>query len=241
MRTIALPSMLDILSRNNAYQNRSVKLYELAKIYLPQEGEVLPQEPKMLVLGTYGAGEDFFSLKGELEAVLKGLRVGKVSYTAVKDNPSYHPGRCALVSVDGVELGYMGQVHPLVAKNYGIEAEVYCAEVSLTKLFGLQLPEATYTPLPKYPTVTRDLALLCDEAVTVAQAEEVITAAAGKLLRSVKLFDIYRGVGVPEGKKSMAFSLELRADDRTLTDADSEGVVSKVLAAAGEKLGAVLR
>ena len=241
MRTIALPSMLDILSRNNAYQNRAVKLYELAKIYLPQEGEVLPQEPKMLVLGTYGSGEDFFSLKGELEAVLKGLRVGKISYTAVKNNPSYHPGRCAMVSVDGVDLGYMGQVHPLVAKNYGIEAEVYCTEISLTKLSALQLPEATYTPLPKYPTVSRDLALLCDEAVTVAQAEDVISAAAGKLLRNVKLFDIYRGTGVPEGKKSMAFSLALRADDRTLTDADSEGVVSKVLAAAAEKLGAVLR
>ena len=241
MRTIALPSMLDILSRNNAYQNKSAKLYELAKIYLPTEGQVLPEEPKMLVLGTYGAGENFFTLKGELEAVFAGLRLKKASYTAVKDNPSYHPGRCALVSVDGLDVGYMGQVHPLVAKNYGIDAEVYCAEVSLTKLFNLQLPEATYTPLPKYPTVTRDLALVCDEEVTVAQAETVIEASAGKLLRSVQLFDIYRGVGIPDGKKSMAFSLELRADDRTLTDADSESVMSKVLAAAQEKLGASLR
>ena len=241
MRTIALPSMLDILSRNNAYQNKSAKLYELAKIYLPTEGQVLPEEPKMLVLGTYGAGETFFTLKGELEAVFAGLRLKKASYTAVKDNPSYHPGRCAMVTIDGIDVGYMGQVHPLVAKNYGIEAEVYCAEISLTKLFDLQLPEATYTPLPKYPTVTRDLALLCDEEVTVAQAEAVIEASAGKLLRSVRLFDIYRGTGVPEGKKSMAFSLELRADDRTLTDADSEGVMNKVLAAAQEKLGAVLR
>jgi len=241
MRTIALPSMLDILSRNNAYQNKSAKLYELAKIYLPVEGQVLPDEPKMLVLGTYGAGENFFTLKGELEAVLTGLRVSKPTYTAVKDNPSFHPGRCACVAIDGVELGYMGQVHPLVAKNYGIDAEVYCAEISLTKLFDLQKPEATYTPLPKYPTVSRDLALLCDEAVTVAEAENVITAAAGKLLRSIRLFDIYRGTGVPEGKKSMAFALELRADDRTLTDADSEGVVAKVLSAVQEKLSATLR
>ena len=241
MRTVALPSMLDILSRNNAYQNKSAKLYELAKIYLPVEGQILPEEPKMLVLGTYGAGETFFTLKGELEAVLAGLRVNKPAYTAVKDNPSYHPGRCAMVSIGGVELGYMGQVHPLVAKNYGIDTEVYCAEISLTKLFALQQPEATYTPLPKYPTVTRDLALLCDEAVTVADAENVITAAAGKLLRSIRLFDIYRGTGVPEGKKSMAFTLELRADDRTLTDADSEQVISKVLAALSEKLSASLR
>ncbi len=241
MRTIALPSMLDILSRNNAYQNKSAKLYELAKIYLPAEGQALPEEPKMLVLGTYGAGETFFTLKGELEAVFAGLRLKKASYTAVKDNPSYHPGRCAMVTIDGVDVGYMGQVHPLVAKNYGIDAEVYCAEISLTKLFDLQLPAATYTPLPKYPSVTRDLALVCEEEVTVAQAEAVIEASAGKLLRSVRLFDIYRGVGVPEGKKSMAFSLELRADDRTLTDADSEAVMSKVLAEVQEKLGASLR
>ena len=241
MRTVALPSMLDILSRNNAYHNKSAKLYELAKIYLPQEGQLLPEEPKMLVLGTYGANENFFTLKGELEAILKGLRMPKASYTAVKSNPSYHPGRCAMVSVSGVELGYMGQVHPLVAKNYGLECEVYCAELDFTKLMTLQLPDATYTPLPKYPAVTRDLALVCEEAVTVAQVEGVITAAAGKLLRDIQLFDIYRGTGIPEGKKSMAFSLSLRADDRTLTDADSETVVSKVLSALKEKLDATLR
>ena len=241
MRTIALPSMLDILSRNFAYHNKAVKLYELAKIYLPVEGQVLPEEPKMLVLGTYGLGETFFTLKGELEAILKGLRMPKSSYEAVSNNPSYHPGRCAKVSVNGVELGYLGQVHPLVAANYGIDTEVYCVEIDFTKLFTLRLPDPTYVPLPKYQASNRDLSFVCDEAVTVAQAEEVITAAAGKLLRGVKLFDIYRGTGVPEGKKSMAFSLELRADDRTLTDADTEGVTTKVLAALKEKLDAVLR
>ena len=241
MRTIALPSMLEILSRNNAYHNKSVKLYEIAKIYLPVAGQPLPEEPKMLVLGTYGANETFFTLKGELEGIFAGLRLKKASYHAVKDNPSYHPGRCAAVVIDGMEVGVMGQVHPLVAKNYGIDTDVYCAEISFTKLLQCRLPDATYSPLPKYPAVTRDLALICDEAVTVAQAEEVITAAAGKLLRDVKLFDIYRGVGVPEGKKSMAFSLELRADDRTLTDTDSEGVVTKVLNSLKEKLNATLR
>ena len=241
MRTIALPSMLEILSRNNAYHNKAVKLYELAKIYLPVAGQPLPEEPKMLVLGTYGAGETFFTLKGELEAIFTGLRLKKAEYTAVKDNPSYHPGRCAKVSIDGVDVGVMGQVHPLVAANYGIDTDVYCAEIDFTKLFEMQLPDATYTPLPKYPTVSRDLSLVCSEDVTVAQAEAVITAAAGKLLRDVKLFDIYRGPGVPEGKKSMAFSLELRADDRTLTDTDSEAVVTKVLAALKEKLDAALR
>ncbi len=241
MRTIVLPSMLEILGRNNAYHNRDVMLYELAKVYLPVEGQVLPEEPKMLMLGAYGDGMSFFHLKGQLEAIFAGLRLQKASYTALKTTPSYHPGRCAAVSVGGVEVGVMGQVHPLVAKNYGIDADVYCAEINFTKLLALQLPAATYTPLPKYPTVTRDLALVCGEEITVAQAEEVIAAAAGKLLRDIRLFDIYRGTGVPEGKKSMAFSLELRADDRTLTDTDSEAVVTKVLASLKEKLNASLR
>ncbi len=241
MRTIALPSMLEILSRNNAYHNKAAKLYEIATVYLPQEGQVLPEEPKKLMLGTYGTTETFFTLKGELEAIFSGLRMKKAEYTAEKNDPSYHPGRCARISVDGVDIGVMGQVHPLVAANYGMDSEVFCAELDLTKMMGLLLPEPTYVPLPKYPAVSRDLAVVCDEEVTVAQAEKVIAAAAGKLLRDVKLFDIYRGVGVPAGKKSMAFSLELRADDRTLTDSDSEAVTSKVLKALEDQLGATLR
>ena len=241
MRTIVLPSMLDILSRNNAYHNKSVRMYEIGKVYLPVEGNALPEEPKMLVLGTYGAGETFFTLKGELEAVFASLRAKKATYTACSSNPSFHPGRCAQVSIDGVVLGYMGQVHPLVASNYGMDFEVYCAEINFTKLMELLLPDATYTPLPKYPAVTRDLSIVCDETLTVAKAEETITAAAGKLLRNIKLFDIYRGANLGEGKKSMAFSLELRADDRTLTDADTEPVMSKVLSALESECGAILR
>ena len=241
MRTIALPSMLDILSRNYAYHNKSVRLYELAKIYLPTEGQALPAEPKMLMLGAYGGGVTFFSMKGQLEAILSGMRLPKASFTAVKDNPSFHPGRCAAISINGEVLGYMGQVHPLVAKNYGLDAEVYCVELDFSKAFTMMLPEPTFTALPKYPAVTRDLSLLCDEATTIAELTECITAAGGKLLRRVDLFDIYRGKGVAEGKKSVAFSLVLRADDRTLTDADSEGVTTKVLEALSSKLGATLR
>ena len=241
MRTIALPSMLEILSRNNAYHNKAAKLYEVAKVYLPVEGQPLPQEPKMLVFGSYGEKETFFKLKGEMEALFAGLRMKKASYTAEKNNPSYHPGRCASISIDGEVIGVMGQVHPLVAKNYGIDSEVYCAELNFTKMLGLRLPDPTFTALPKYPAVSRDLALICSEDITVAQVEEVISASAGKLLRKIQLFDIYRGVGVPEGKKSMAFSLQLRADDRTLTDSDSEAVVNNVLAAVKEQLNATLR
>ena len=241
MRTVALPSMLAILARNNAYHNDAVKLYELAKVYLPKPGQILPDEPKHLVLGTYGEHEDFFKMKGEIEAFLRGMNVPEARYTAEKHDPTFHPGRCARVSVGGVDLGCFGQIHPLVARSYGIDGEIFAAELNFTALLSLQLPEKTYTPLPKYPAVTRDIAVVCDEAVTVAALSDCIRAAGGKLLRSVELFDIYRGKGIASGSKSAAFRLTLRADDRTLTDADSDGVVSTVLAALEKELNAKLR
>lgn len=241
MRTTALPCMLDILSRNYAYHNKAVKLYELGKIYLPVTGQVQPLEPKVLMLGTYGEGETFFSLKGEIEAILRALNTQPVSYEADTQNPSYHPGRCANLYICGKKVGVMGQIHPLVAENYGIDDEIYCAELDFTTLLTVLGTERTYSPLPKFPAVSRDLALVCEEALTVAQLEDCITDAAGPLLRKIRLFDIYRGVGVPAGKKSVAFSLELRADDRTLTDADSEAVISAVLGCLKEKLGVTIR
>ncbi|MEE0788127.1 MAG: phenylalanine--tRNA ligase subunit beta [Oscillospiraceae bacterium] len=241
MRTVALPSMLAILARNNAYHNDAVKLYELAKVYLPKPGQILPDEPKHLVLGTYGEHEDFFKMKGEIEAFLRGMNVPEARYTAEKHDPTFHPGRCARVSVGGVDLGCFGQIHPLVARSYGIDGEIFAAELNFTALLSLQLPEKTYTPLPKYPAVTRDIAVVCGEAVTVAAMSDCIRAAGGKLLRSVELFDIYRGKGIASGSKSAAFRLTLRADDRTLTDADSDGVVSAVLAALEKELNAKLR
>ena len=241
MRTVALPSMLAILARNNAYHNDAVKLYELAKVYLPKPGQTLPDEPKHLVLGTYGEHEDFFKMKGEIEAFLRGMNVPEARYTAEKHDPTFHPGRCARVSVGGVDLGCFGQIHPLVARSYGIDGEIFAAELNFTALLSLQLPEKTYTPLPKYPAVTRDIAVVCGDSVTVAALSDCIRAAGGKLLRSVELFDIYRGKGIASGSKSAAFRLTLRADDRTLTDADSDGVVSAVLAALEKELNAKLR
>ena len=241
MRTVALPSMLAILARNNAYHNDAVKLYELAKVYLPKPGQILPDEPKHLVLGTYGEHEDFFKMKGEIEAFLRGMNVPEARYTAEKHDPTFHPGRCARVSVGGVDLGCFGQIHPLVARSYGIDGEIFAAELNFTALLSLQLPEKTYTPLPKYPAVTRDIAVVCGDSVTVAALSDCIRAAGGKLLRSVELFDIYRGKGIASGSKSAAFRLTLRADDRTLTDADSDGVVSAVLAALEKELNAKLR
>ena len=240
MRTTILPSMLEIIARNHSYRNKSARLYELGKIYLPRE-DGLADEPKYLSLGAYGDGVDFFSFKGSIETLLHELRITDVKYVACTDNDSYHPGRCAKVYAGETYLGVFGQIHPLVARSYGIDGEIFAAELNFTALLSLQLPEKTYTPLPKYPAVTRDIAVVCDEAVTVAALSDCIRAAGGKLLRSVELFDIYRGKGIASGAKSAAFRLTLRADDRTLTDADSDGVVSAVLAALEKELNAKLR
>ena len=241
MRTTSLPCMLETLARNNSHRNKAAKLYELAKIYLPVEGEDLPAEEVILTLGSYGEGEDFFSLKGEVEAVLDTLNTLPRSYTADKKNPSYHPGRCADLYVGGKKVGTLGQIHPLVAEGYGISDEIYTAEINLTTLFTLLAEESLYQPLPKFPSVDRDLALVCDDALTAAEVESCIRSAGGKLLRKVKLFDLYKGKGIPEGKKSLAFNLELRSDERTLTDADSEEVIKNVLEELEKELGAVIR
>ena len=241
MRTVILPSMLDILARNFALKNKGVKLYELGKIYLPVEGQTLPDEPKRLIFGTYGEHEDFFSMKGEIVALLEQLNAKPATFVAEKHNPSYHPGRCANILIDGKVMGVLGQIHPLIAENYGIGADVYVAELDFTALEGALEPERVFHSLPKFPTVTRDLALVCDESITVGALEDCIAEAGGKLLRKIDLFDIYRGPGIAPGKKSVAFSLELRADDRTLTDEDSVNTVNRVLDALREKLDVMLR
>ena len=241
MRTVILPSMLDILARNYAYKNKGVKLYELGRIYLPVEGHDLPDEPKRLIFGTYGEHEDFFSMKGEIDALLASLNIPAATYVRNTENPSYHPGRCAELRIDGKKVGVIGQIHPLVAETYGIGAEVYAAELDFTLLQSMAGGERVFHPLPKFPAVARDLALVCDESLTVGELESCITAAAGKLLRKINLFDIYRGVGIEAGKKSVAFSVDLRADDRTLTDEDSTGVVDRVLKALKEEKDVTLR
>ncbi len=241
MRTTALPSMLEILARNYAFHNKDVQLYELAKIYLPRDDSPLANEPKVFVFGAYGPHTTFYSLKGQVEALLRQLNIRPAEYTAQRENPSYHPGRCAALTIDGKPYGVLGQIHPLVAKTYGIDAEVYCAELDFTGLMQQQQPEATYHPLPKYPAITRDLALVCDESCTVGQLEHCIAAAGGNLLRDIRFFDVYRGAGIAPSKKSVAFSLTLRADDRTLTVAESEEATQKILAHLQQELGAVLR
>ena len=240
MRTTILPSMLEIIARNHSYRNKSARLYELGKIYLPRE-EGLADEPKYLSLGAYGDGVDFFSFKGSIETLLHELRITDVKYVACTDNDSYHPGRCAKVYAGETYLGVFGQIHPLVAANYGMDTEVYTAELSFDAMYEKRGDIPVYQPLPKFPAVTRDIAVVCDEAVTVGALEESIRRGAKGLLKDVSLFDIYRGPGVAIGKKSVAFNLVLRADDRSLTGEEADEDVQSILAALKADHNAVLR
>ena len=241
MRTTALPSMLEILQRNYNYRSKDVKLYELGKVYLPGGADGLAVEPKFLTLGAYGGDMDFFAIKGAVEAILRDLRAGDVSFYPCQDDPSYHPGRCAGIIAGEQYIGVVGQIHPAVAANYGVDAELYCAELSVEALLAARGADPEYVPLPKYPSVARDIAVVCPEEVTVGALETAIRRGAKGLLKEVTLFDIYRGKNIGEGKKSVAFNLVLRADDRSLTGEEADEDVKSILAALEQDCGAVLR
>ena len=241
MRTTVLPSMLEILTRNYNFRNKSARLYEIGRIYLPGGEDGLATEAKVLSMGAYGDGMDFFTLKGAIEAILGEIRAQHIHFEPCTDNPSYHPGRCATVWADSDCLGVFGQIHPLVAKNYDVDGAFYCAELSFEELMLARGADPEYTPLPKFPSVTRDIAVVCDESVTVGALEAAIRSGAKGLLKDCALFDIYRGKGVEEGKKSVAFNLVLRADDRSLTAEEADEDVQSILDTLKEKLGAVLR
>ena len=240
MRTTTLPSMLEILTRNYNFRNKSAKLYELGRVYF-KRADGLADEPKVLTLGAYGGGMDFFALKGAVEAVLKQLRIENVRFLADTENPSYHPGRCAKVYCGDRLLGTLGQVHPHVAGNYGVDAELYAAELRFDALYESKGSQPLYQPLPKFPAVTRDIAVVCDASVTVGELEDAIRKGAKGLLKDVALFDIYTGVGIAPGKKSVAFNLTLRADDRSLTAEEADADVKSILTALEQECGAVLR
>ena len=240
MRTTVLPSMLEILTRNYNYRNKAVRLYELGRTYFERE-DGMAEEPKLLSLGLYGPEEDFFSLKGSVETILESIRAVDVTYEAVHDNPSFHPGRCARVLIQGEGVGVLGQIHPLVAANYGVDTDLYYAELSFDKLFAHRGADPEYVPLPKFPAVTRDIAVLVDQEITVGALEACIHEAAQSLLKEVALFDIYQGENLPAGKKSVAFNLVLRADDRSLTAQEADDEVKLILEQLGTTFGATLR
>ena len=241
MRTTTLPSMLEILSRNSHFRNKSARLYELGRIYIPGGKDGLADERKMLTLGAYGGDVDFFSLKGLVEAVLTDLRAADVRYEACRDNPSYHPGRCANVYSGDTFLGVLGQIHPLVTRDYDVDTDLYCAELSLDALLAVRGADPVYTPLPKVPSVERDIAVVCDKSVTVGELENCIRRGARGLLKKVSLFDIYEGANIPQGQKSVAFNLVLRDDARSITGEEADEDVQSILQLLEKECGAVLR
>ena len=266
MRTTVLPSMLEILTRNYNYRNKEAYLYEIGRTYLPRP-DGLADEPKTVSLGAYGEKMDFFVLKGWGEALLAALGIENARFTADDKNPSYHPTRCAKIfavpsdnarrerspdrSADTlavppagaheVPIGTLGQIHPLVMRNYGIDAPFYCAQLSLDALLALRGSTPVFRPLPRFPAVTRDIAVLCDAAVPAGDMQDCIRAAGGETLKDVRVFDVYTGTGIAPGKKSIAFSLTMRSDDQTLTDEHAEATVRRILAALEQNFSAQIR
>ena len=240
MRTTILPSMLEILTRNYNYRNKEAALYEIGRIYRKRP-DGLADEPKIVSLGAYGPKMNFFVLKGWVETLLADLGTGKPHFTQEKNNPSYHPGRCARIYVGDTEIGVLGQIHPETAANYGVDAELYCAELRFDALFALRGSIPVFKPLPRFPAVTRDIAVVCENTVPVGDMVEAILSGGGQYLKDCAPFDVYTGHHIAEGMKSVAFSLTMRAEDQTLTDEHAEETVKKVLQILKDRFNAVMR
>ena len=247
MRTTTLPCMLDVLATNYKNRNAAVALYEIGKEYLPTGPDTLPNEPNRLTIGMYGGDADFFALKGTVDALLKELRLPKCTYVRPSEAEgvfeeccALHPGRSAVILSDETPIGYLGELHPTVQKTYGIGTRTYVAKLLVQEMAEMAEAEVTYRPLPKFPAITRDLSLLCDDALPVGKMEEAIEQAAGKLLEEVTLFDVYKGDQIAAGKKSVSFSLRLRSHEGTLTDEQADAAMKRVLKALAA-MDAVLR
>lgn len=240
MRTTALPSMMEILAKN--YNNRNPKafLFEMGREYIPTEDDKLPVEKNVLTAGLYGDNIDFFAVKGILEILLDKMCVYNYDIKASGEEFGFHPGRCAVLTINGEKLGVMGEIHPKCTENYGIGTRVYAFNIDVDIMYKNAQTEKSYKPLPKYPAITRDIAVICDEDIPVLTLERAMTSAAGKNLESIKLFDVYQGKQIEKGKKSVAFSLSLRSSTGTLTDEQAASVMKKVMTAL-EKAGATLR
>lgn len=241
MRTTTIPSMMEALGKNYSKNNEIVRLFEIGKVYLPGDNaNEIPKEKKILTIGLYG-GVDYFDLKGIVENVLDALRIKNVSFERESDNPSYHPGKTAVVKLKNQILGILGETHPEVSENYGVETSCYIAELDLGALIENAVTDIKYKPLPKFPAVTRDMAFILDDDILVQQIEDIIKKQGGNMLESFKLFDIYKGKQIPEGKKSVAYSITYRLENKTLTDKEVEKVHNKILSSLSYVLGAELR
>ncbi len=243
MRTSLAPNMMEVLGRNYSRNIAKVKAFEIGNVFLNFDvsPEDLPTESEFLSMAAYGDGETFFTLKGVLTELFIKLGVSDISFIPKENYPMYHFGRCASIVSDGAVLGIMGEVHPDVTDRYNIDTRVYNCELDLDKLYTLANIERLYSPLPKYPAVNRDIALLVSEDILVDSIEAIIRENAGTLLEKLQLFDVYRGKQVKEGHKSVAFTLTYRDVNKTLTDDEVVKVHQKVLDALRDRINAVLR
>ncbi len=242
MRTLSLNGMLTSLATNYNRRNKDVRLYEMANIYLPKSLPLteLPDERMQLTLGMYGEG-DFFDMKGVVEAIFDKLGIRQVvTYTPEDDRPYLHPGRKADIVIDGQTIGFLGEIHPEVLDNYDIGTKVYVAVLDVEILTELANFDTKYKGVAKFPAVTRDLSLVMKKDVLAGQVEEVIRKNGGKLLESLKLFDVYEGEQLGADEKSLAYSIQFRAADRTLEDKDVTTVMDKILKKM-ESLGVTIR
>lgn len=240
MRSTTVPSILEILSRNYNNRNADALIFEVGTQYEPVDGQQLPNEPKKLTIGAYGDGIDFFTIKGIVEALFDKIHLNGWSIEATTDNPTCHPGRTANLTVGDNIIGYIGEVHPEVLTNYEIGTRAYIAYLDMETMYENSEKYTLYTPLPKFPATSRDLALICDEELPVLKIENTIKKVFGDILEKLKLFDVYRGSQIEQGKKSVAYSLTLRSKSGTLTDTEVDAKIQKTLKALGE-IGANLR
>ncbi len=241
MRTQLVSSMLTVLATNYSRKNSAVRFFEVGKRFIPHALPLTeqPDEVPVLCLGAYGAEEDYFTLKGVVEALLAAF--GAQASFARAAEPYLHPGRQATVSLDGKVVGVLGEVHPDIAEGYGIGVRAFVAELELQPIYAAAAGKVLrYQPLPRFPAVERDLALLCDEQLPAAEIEETIRAAGGKLLERVTLFDVYQGAQIAAGQKSVAYSLTFRSAEGTLSDADIDPAMNRIMRRLTEK-GCTLR
>ncbi len=243
MRTLLTPNMLETLGRNYTRKIGQVKAFEIGNTFhgLGTIENGLPIEELSLVLGCYGKEESFFTLKGIISELLVKLGVPQLEYQPSEGSGTYHPGRCASMLIGDISIGIIGEIHPEVAKNYGIDTKVYIAELHYDQLMKMADIKRVYSPLAKYPAIDRDIALLVKEDTQVGELEKIIKSHGSELLEDVQLFDVYRGNQVEEGKKSCAFTLLYRAKDRTLKDEEVNTIHQEVLNALKEEANAVLR